>query len=492
MTNAVIYARYSEGPRQTDQSIEGQVADCQTYAKTHDMNVVKVYADRHVSGKSTAGRTNFLRMIDDAKQGTFTAVIVWKIDRFGRDRNDIAYYKYKLKKCGVKLFYAAENIPESPEGVILESLMEGLAEYYSLDLKQKIKRGIRESAKKGKIPPGQIPLGYERTKEGKLVPSDAAPYVAKAFDMYIVGRTYNDIRKMFFNAGISPKHGVLLPDTTLYRMFRNEHYTGKFRVQDVDVEIPPIISEETFLKAQRISGRHISHSRSHDYILTGRIFCGYCGSPVIGESAKNKYFYYVCSEQKHGKGCVMRRLKQSAIEDKVVSATMKDMLTDDMINHLADEVMKIQDEEKKHSPSEGLKKQIADIDIRISNLMQLGEKTGFDDMILSRIDALKNQRKNIEDEAKLIDAGNIYVPREAIVSWLEQFKNGDAENPQFLHRLIDTLVARIELKNDEITIYYNTKDKCSTIPLKVDLPKTQSNFGVPVVIGDYIILRLKL
>ena len=94
----------------------------------------------------------------------------------------------------------------------------------------------------------------------------------------------------------------------------------------------------------------------------------------------------------------------------------------------------------------GTEKQIADIDIRISNLMQLGEKTGFDDMILSRIDALKNQRKNIEDEAKLIDAGNIYVPREAIVSWLEQFKNGDAENPQFLHRLIDTLVARIILR----------------------------------------------
>ena len=130
----VIYARYSEGPHQTDQSIEGQVADCKAYAAKNGINILGVYADRHISGKSAATRPEFQRLIDDAQAGRFECVIVWKIDRFGRNRQDIALYKLKLKRAGVKLFYAAESVPEGPEGIILESVLEGIAEYYSEDL----------------------------------------------------------------------------------------------------------------------------------------------------------------------------------------------------------------------------------------------------------------------------------------------------------------------------------------------------------------------
>ena len=143
MNNAVIYARYSAGPRQTDQSIEGQIADCQKYAEQHGLIVGKIYADRHISGKSTEGRDEFLQMIEDAKKKQFTDVIVWKVDRFGRDKTDIAIYKRELRKNGVTIHYAAESVPDGPEGIILESLLEGLAEYYSADLRQKVNRGMR-------------------------------------------------------------------------------------------------------------------------------------------------------------------------------------------------------------------------------------------------------------------------------------------------------------------------------------------------------------
>ena len=78
MNNAVIYARYSAGPRQTDQSIEGQIADCQRYAEQHDLAISRIYADKHISGRSTDGRDEFLQMIADAKKGLFTDLIVWK------------------------------------------------------------------------------------------------------------------------------------------------------------------------------------------------------------------------------------------------------------------------------------------------------------------------------------------------------------------------------------------------------------------------------
>ena len=98
----VIYARYSPGPHQTEQSIEGQVADCQQYAEEHGIDIIEIYADRHVSGKSVVGRDEFQRMLRDAEKGRFDCVLVWKIDRFGRDRQDIAMGKVALKRAGVK------------------------------------------------------------------------------------------------------------------------------------------------------------------------------------------------------------------------------------------------------------------------------------------------------------------------------------------------------------------------------------------------------
>ena len=79
-----IYARYSAGPNQTDQSIEGQVADCQAYAERNGIQIVEIYADRHISGKSIVGRNEFQRMLHDAEQHRFECVIVWKIDRRAR------------------------------------------------------------------------------------------------------------------------------------------------------------------------------------------------------------------------------------------------------------------------------------------------------------------------------------------------------------------------------------------------------------------------
>ena len=124
----VIYARYSAGPKQTEQSIEGQVAECRAYAAREGVEVVGVYADRHVSGKSTDGRYEFQRLLLDAEAHRFDAVIVWKVDRFGRNRTDIALAKLKLKRAGVRLMYAAESVPDGPEGIILESVLEGVAE----------------------------------------------------------------------------------------------------------------------------------------------------------------------------------------------------------------------------------------------------------------------------------------------------------------------------------------------------------------------------
>ena len=146
----VAYYRYSGGSQQTEQSIEGQRRDCEAYARQHGLTIVHEYIDRHISGRGVESRLAFQQMIADSSKHLFDLVICWKTDRFARNRYDSAVYKKKLRDNGVRILYAAESSVEGPEGIILEGLMESLAEYYSAELAQKMRRGMRESALKGK------------------------------------------------------------------------------------------------------------------------------------------------------------------------------------------------------------------------------------------------------------------------------------------------------------------------------------------------------
>ena len=243
MKTGVIYARYSAGPNQTDQSIEGQVADCRAYAASNDIQIVEIYADRHVSGKSVAGRDEFQRMMQDAERKIFDCVIIWKIDRFGRNRQDIAVNKMRLKHAGVQLLYAKEAVPEGPEGILLESLLEGLAEYYSEDLRQKVRRGMQTAARQGKYSGRSVPIGY-KLDEGRhvLVDEEAAPYVREMFKMHIAGATYAEIADMFFRAGIGGlDSGKRLSPGTLYRMLKITRYCGEWELAGVKLDVPGIV-----------------------------------------------------------------------------------------------------------------------------------------------------------------------------------------------------------------------------------------------------------
>ena len=133
---AVIYARYSSDS-QREASIEGQLRDCKDYAEKNGITVVGTYIDRAYSAK-TDDRPDFQRMIKDSAKKIFDVVLVWKLDRFARNRYDSARYKIQLKKNGVKLMSATEIISEGPEGIILESVLEGYAEYYSADLAENV------------------------------------------------------------------------------------------------------------------------------------------------------------------------------------------------------------------------------------------------------------------------------------------------------------------------------------------------------------------
>ena len=181
---AVIYARFSSH-NQREESIEGQVRACQRFAKEHDMTVIEIYADRGLSGLHADNRPEFQRMIADSDRHKFQALIMWNLDRFSRDKYDTAVYKSRLKKNGVTLYYSDQNIPDTPEGIILESLLEGFAQYYSANLSRNAKRGLQENARKCLWNGGGLPLGYtiDETKHFVIDPAGAA-CVRLIFQMY--------------------------------------------------------------------------------------------------------------------------------------------------------------------------------------------------------------------------------------------------------------------------------------------------------------------
>lgn len=155
--------------------------------------MIDTYIDRAMSAK-TDNRPEFQKMIKDSAKGQFNAIIVWKLDRFARNRYDSAHYKAMLRKNGVKVVSATEAISEGAEGIILESVLEGYAEYYSAELSEKVIRGMTENALKCQYNGGFVPVGF-KIDENKHYQLDelVAPLVREAFMMCVNGKPIKDI-----------------------------------------------------------------------------------------------------------------------------------------------------------------------------------------------------------------------------------------------------------------------------------------------------------
>jgi DNA invertase Pin-like site-specific DNA recombinase len=181
--NGVIYARYSSD-NQREESIDGQLHECQAFAEKQGITIIDTCIDRAMSAK-TDDRPQFQQMIIDSEKKLFDVVIVWKLDRFSRDRYDSAHYKPLLGKNGAKVVSATEPISNDASGILLESMLEGMAEYYSAELSEKITRGLTDNVLKGKYNRQHIPLGL-RIDEDRCFTIDekTAPLVLEMFRMY--------------------------------------------------------------------------------------------------------------------------------------------------------------------------------------------------------------------------------------------------------------------------------------------------------------------
>ncbi|NLT48390.1 MAG: recombinase family protein, partial [Clostridiales bacterium] len=283
--NAVIYARYSS-ENQNDQSIEQQVRECKDFADGNGITIIDTYSDRAMTGRND-NRAAFQKMIRDSVRRQFEAVIVWKIDRFGRNREEIALNKSKLRHNGVKILYAKEHIPETPEGIILESVLEGIAEYYSASLSQNIMRGMRENALNCLSTGPGLSLGYYLKDKRFYVDEHGAGIVKTIFNDYANGAGITEIYNSLNEKGYKTIHGKPFNCNAIIRILGNRRYIGEYKWHDVfnPNGMPRIIDNDLWERVQnrrKKTKKAPVQSRGVDYLLTSKLFCGLCGKPMIG------------------------------------------------------------------------------------------------------------------------------------------------------------------------------------------------------------------
>lgn len=466
--NAVIYARYSSD-KQTEQSIEGQLRDCYAYAERCGYKVVGEYIDRAMTGRYD-DRDQFQKMIADSSKKQFQFIIVYKLDRFARNRYDSAIYKRKLKLNNVRVISAMEGISDTPEGIILEAVLEANAEYYSANLSQNVKRGMRESAFKGLSTGGNIPLGYRIVDKHLVVDEMAAPIVKYIFDEYAAGKTKTQIANALQEKGCKTKHGKPFTVNNFTHILKNKIYTGDYTFcGEIERTCPAIIDKELFEKCQdRIDKNKIARGRkvaAIEYILSGKLFCGYCGTNMTGDSGTSrsgeKHYYYTCHNRKKYKACNKKNEKKDFIEWYVVEQTVEYVLTPERIQYIAERV--VEEYEKAFSVIEvvALENQLAKIDKEIDKCVDAlinAASPVVVNKVNAKVEDLELRKADAEIElAKLRIASKARITVPEIVTWLKSFCNGDLMDEDFRRRIIDTFINSIYLYDDKLVIYFNVK-----------------------------------
>lgn len=467
--NTVIYARYSAGPRQTDQSIDGQLRVCAEFCKQRGLTVVDTYCDRHISGR-TDERPEFQRLIADAKAHKFEAVVVYKTDRFARNKYDSAIYKRELRRNGIQIFYAAEAIPEGPEGIILESLMEGLAEYYSAELAQKIKRGLNESALKCQSLGSGRPLGYtvDEQKHFQIDP-ESSQAVKTIFEMYIKGESNAAICDYLNARGLRTSQGNLFNKNSINRIIKNRKYIGEYRYNDIVVEggMPAIISKETFCLAQAEMERRRTHrapvSPKAEYLLAGKLFCGHCKGPMQGVSGTgksgNKWYYYYCANTRgKERTCDKKQVSRDRLEKAVVDFTVRYILQEDVLEELSKKVYAAQ-ERQNNTASEiaFYEKKLAENKKAIANILRAIESGAMTQALPARLQELENEQTVIQGELSYLKGARLAFTEDQILfALLQHLDPRPGESEQDYHRRIITdFVSEVYLYDDRMLIYFN-------------------------------------
>lgn len=492
MLNAVIYARFSSD-MQREESIDAQVRACKAYAKSKGYTVVKEYVDEAKSGRSTLTRDAYNQMMADAMENKFDVIIFHKIDRNSRNELNYFIFKDKLEKLGIRYEYAAQPIDtDSPEGQVMETVMVGMAAYYSRNLAKETKKGMNENAYKAIFNGGYAPLGYKIVDKHYVIDEKEAEAVRLIFNLYLDGKGYGEICLALAARGYTTRSGKNFPKNSLHDILRNERYMGTYTFNRVPKTkrrnshsyarpndfisipdaIPAIVSKETFLAAQdkmllnkkRKGG---AYTAKRDYLLSGKFFCGYCGSAMQGYSCctrGNMYYYYSCARKDRvpADRCKQKMIRAEVIEHWIMSTLEREIFSDAGIQRVADSMSTAfgnANKEAKNATTVLLQRKAA-AERKLNNLYQVIEDGDADEFDMQRLKKAKEELRNINNEiceTTVKSAPDIDTSK--IISLLKHMREEifAKKNSHYAKQAIELLVKRVTIVDKTITLSLTTE-----------------------------------
>ena len=469
--NAVIYARFSSHS-QREQSIEGQLKTCYKFAADNGYTVIGEYIDRAQSGTND-NRAEFQRMIADSDKHTFNAVIVYQLDRFARNRYDSAINKAKLKKNGVRVVSARENITDDASGILVEGILESMAEYYSAELSQKIHRGMSLNAQKCLSNGSNPGLGFKVAPDHTFyVDEDEAIIVREIFERYGKGETVADIIKDLNARQIKTSLGRDFNKNSLHRLLRNKRYIGTYlyKGEETPGGMPRIISDDVFERVQNILDKNkAAPARSRgkeEYLLTTKLFCGYCHEMMTGYGGTGKsgkaYHYYACKNAKKHL-CQKKVVDKKRIENMVVAAC-RQMLTDSNIQRIAEAIEAVFKSEFDSSAIKRIKTAIQEADTAIENLWQALERGQGVDTIMERINKRQEEKAELEAQLAIEAKKERIISAQEVTHFLSVLQKSNFDDPLNRRAVINIFLNKIYLYDDKFRLVLNGSGQ----PVEID------------------------
>ena len=456
--DAVIYARYSSH-NQREVSIEQQIAECTKYAVALGLRIVGTYEDRAISGK-TDNRPRFQQMMRDAGKGKFQAVVAWKSNRIGRNMLQAMVNEAKLDDYGVKVFYAEEDFDDTAAGRFALRNMMNVNQFYSENMAEDITRGLYDNASKC-MANGRQPLGYKRGEDGRVVLDDAnAAVVREIFTRVAAGDLFVDIARDLNAQGIKTSKGANWNKGSFQSICQNERYRGIYIYGDVRVVdgIPRIVSDDLWYRVQEamrmkknpVGTRH--RVGAEDYLLTGKLHCGHCGSYMTGVSGTSRngelHYYYTCQKRRTEHACDKKNIRRDVIEPAVAQAIKMYCLTDDVIEWMADRTVEYWEKHDNDLQIEALEQQLEENKKATSNMLKAIEMGIITEATRTRMVELETEQSRLSVQLNAAKEDVVKIDREQIISYLELLQQGDIHDRDFQMELFKNFLVAVYVYDD--------------------------------------------
>lgn len=490
---AVIYARFSSH-NQREVSIEQQIKACMSYADRTNLKVVDTYDDKAVSGK-TDRRPNFQKMMRDAEKGKFRYVIAWKSNRMGRNMLQAMVNESRLNDMGVRCLYVEEDFDDTAAGRFALRNMMNVNQFYSENMAEDIMRGLMDNAEKCMVNNGGIALGYKKGEDGRYaIEEKGAAIVLEIFERFNAGESFVEIANDLNARGIKTSRGNRWNKNSFHRMLNNERYIGVYQYAGVRTEggVPAIIRKELFYSVQEKlktkknpQGRHRDNG---DYLLTGKLYCGHCGSFMTGMSGTSKtgalHYYYICQKKRTEKACKKKTVRRDWIEKKVAEAVKDYVTREDVVEWIADGYEEFLRQQRADSALLAAQDELAAVNKSISNIMLAIEQGIITATTKSRLLELESEKRRLEMVISVEQAAQGETNRDIVEFWLASFRDGNVESKKYQAKVIDLFVQAVYLYDDELRIVFNYCGKNNSVTVKFD---EVDSLGTGEVDGKFVL-----